>query len=284
MKKIFFLLALAGQCFLQPIGAQVRTPQLSPPSEIKQAFGLGEVHIEYARPNRRNRTIFAEDGLVPYGKLWRTGAGAATKITFTQDVKFGGSKIEAGSFAMLTIPDHDQWTINLYPYESTDWMSYVDQEESASVVVEPRSLNDEIETFTLSIQNLSMSSAELFIVWDKTLVAIPIETEVDAQVMANIEQVMAGPTAQDLFLAASYYHDTGKDLEQALEWITLANEKSPRYWQLRKQSLIEADLGETEKAITSAKRSLELAKEAGNEDYVRMNEASILEWTKKRDE
>jgi len=261
--------------------AQVRTPQPSPTSVVHQNIGLGKVELEYSRPSMKGRTLFAEDGLVPFGKIWRTGANQATKITFSEDVTVAGKPVEAGAYAMLTMPNADEWAVHLYPYESSNWMSYVEKTPTVAIEVKPGKLNDRIETFTMAFQNLTLDGAELQIVWDETVVRLPIKTNVDEQVMASIDRVMNGPSAQDLYAAGSYYHATGKDLEKAHKWVKMANEKAPRYWQLHTQSLIEAEMGMTEEAIATAKKSLEMATEAGNEDYIRMNTASIEEWSKK---
>ncbi len=280
MKKLALLFLMATLFAFQSQG-QIATPQPSPTCEVHQNVGLGKIELVYSRPNMRGRTIFAQDGLVPFGSMWRTGANEATKITFSEDVTFGGAEVEAGSYAMLTIPETKEWTVNLYGYESGNFTTYLDRDPIVSVKVASNTLPFEHETFTMSFQSLRMNGADLVIVWEKTNISIPIQTEVDARVTANIERAMSGPSASELYTAASYYYETDKDLEQALEWIVMANDKAPRYWQLRRQSLIEAELGMTEKAIASAKKSLEMAKEAKNQDYVRMNEASIKEWTGK---
>ncbi len=279
MKNLVLL--FSAFCMAFSLQAQVLTPQPSPTSEVHQNIGLGKVELVYSRPSMKGRTIFAEDGLVPFGKIWRTGANQATKITFSEDMTFAGEPVKAGSYAMLTLPGADEWAVHLYAHETGNWASYLEKTPDVAVRVKPGKLNDQIETFTMAFQNLSLDGAELQIVWDETVVRLPIQTNVDEQVMASIDRVMDGPSAQDLYAAGSYYHATGKDLKKAHKWVKMANEKAPRYWQLRTQSLIEAELGMTEEAIATAKKSLEMATEAGNEDYIRMNTASIEEWTDK---
>jgi tetratricopeptide (TPR) repeat protein len=114
------------------------------------------------------------------------------------------------------------------------------------------------------------------------IVPVKITADSDKTVMASIEKVLAGPSGNDYFNAASYMHDSGKDLNKALEYVRKATQvASPAFWQVRRESLILADLGRKAEAIEAAKKSLELAKVANNMDYVRMNEKSIAEWTKK---
>lgn len=262
-----------------PANAQIKTPAASPSSELTQMVGLTEVKIAYSRPSMKGRTIYAADGLVPYGKLWRTGANSATKMSFSDAVKVGGEKLDGGDYAVLAKPGADMWMVNFYPYEGGRWSSYVEQKPVAAISVKPSRLNDAVETFTIGVSDLKMDAANINLDWANTRVSIPLSVEVDGVVMKNIESVMAGPSAGDYYTAGVYYHDTGKDLKKAYEWVRTANKMRPRFWMLRRQSLIEADLGMKKEAIVTAKRSLEMATEAGNDDYIKMNKDSIKEWS-----
>jgi len=277
MKNIFTLVCLlvTGTMF-----AQISTPAASTSQKIEQVVGLTTVNVEYSRPNVKGREIFAADGLVPHGKIWRTGANTATKITFSDDVTVHGSELKAGSYAILSTPNARNWKIDFHPYEGRSWSSYVEKTPAASVVANTSSTGM-TETFTIAINNVTSTSADLDFIWDKTKCSVQLGVEVDARVMANIESVMAGPSAGDYFNAATYYHTAGKDLNQALEWVSKATDVAePRFWQVRRKALILADLGKTKEAIKTAKLSMELAEKAGNDDYVAMNKKSIAEWTK----
>jgi hypothetical protein len=282
MKKLFLSLfvftCLAGQVF-----GQIRTPQPSPTSETKQTVGLTEVSLVYSRPSVKGRTIFTADGLVPHGEIWRLGANQATKISFSDDVKVGGKAIKGGDYALLSKPNEKSWEIMFFPYETGNWGSYVEKTPAATVKVDAQALPFSVESFTMMLGDLTSNTANLYVMWDKTAIAIPIEAEVDKKVMAGIDKVMAGPSANDYYAAASYYHDAGKDLNKALEMIQKATKvEKPAFWQVRREALILADLGKKDAAIEAAKKSKALAEKAGNKDYVRMNEKSIKEWTSKK--
>lgn len=282
MKKVFFYVCAIAAISLLSLDshAQIRTPAPSPASEVTQAVGLTEITINYSRPSMRGRTIFAADGLVPFGKIWRTGANAATKISFGDDAKVGGKEVKKGDYAVLTIPNADEWTVNLYTFEARGFGSYVEKEPTVSFTVKTAEFPMPIETFTIGVGDLTSTSASIYMGWDKTMVSIPVEVEVDSKVMAAIDKTLAGPTAGDYFTAGSYLHESGKDLNKALEYVQKATHvEKPRFWQVRREALILADLGKAEDAIKAAKKSMELAKAAGNDDYVRMNEKSIAEWS-----
>lgn len=282
MKKLFNLTLLIGLLFVSQMEGQIRTPAPSPSAKIMQTVGLTDVEVEYSRPGKKGRDIFGSDALVPYGKLWRTGANQATKISFSTDVKVGGKELAAGSYAILTKPERSEWAVNFYTYETGNSGSYVEKEPAAVVTAVPQQLPFTIESFTIMFGDLSSNSASLGMMWDDAIIQLPLSTDVDGAVMASIDKTLAGPTSGDYYAAGSYYHDSGKDLEKALKWVRKATKTdSPRYWQVRKESLILADMGKYKEAIAAAKLSLDLATKAGNDDYVKMNNDSIAKWMKK---
>ncbi len=152
-------------------------PAPSPASEVSQVVGLTNVTIAYSRPGVKDRTIFAADGLVPFGEIWRTGANAATKITFDKDVEVGGKALSAGSYAILSKPGAESWEVMFFPYESGSWMSYVDKNPAATVTAEAHSMDVFVETFFIDINNIRDDSATIDIVWENTYVSIPLSVE-----------------------------------------------------------------------------------------------------------
>ena len=281
MKKLL-LLALAFTFSLQ-INAQVETPQPSPFSKVEQKVGLTDVSFEYSRPGVKGRTIFGD--LVPYGKVWRTGANARTKITFSSDVIVGEKELKAGTYAILTIPQASAWEIIFYTdYSSGGAPAELDENNvAARVNAQVNPIPFSVESFTIDINNLSNNGAVLEFIWEKTYVSMPFAVPTDASVIASIEKTMAGPGAGDYYSSAVYYLQENKDINKAKMWIDKAVEMTkdkPRFWYLRQQSLIYAKSGDVKGAIAAAKASLKGAEKAGNADYVKMNTESIAEWKK----
>ncbi len=261
--------------------AQISTPAPSPSAKTVQTVGLTELEVHYSRPSKKGRTIFGDDALVPYGKIWRTGANAATKISFDDAVTFDGKTLEAGAYAILTKPDASEWAIHFYTYESGNWGSYTEKTPVAIVMAKSSKVSESIESFCIGFDHIGMDAAHLVFAWDNTKVAVPFQVEVKKKVMANIENVMAGPSANDYFRAASFIHESGGDLKKALEYVQKATKsENARFFHVRREALILADMGKKKEAVATAKRSLELSKAAKNEDYVRLNEKSIKEWSK----
>ena len=116
MKKIIFVLATIIANFV--INAQVKTPQPSPHSTLTQVVGLTDVTVDYSRPSVKGRTIFGD--LVPFGKLWRTGANANTTVTFSDDVVIKGTTLKKGKYALYTTPKADMWEVIFYT-DSDNW-------------------------------------------------------------------------------------------------------------------------------------------------------------------
>lgn len=284
MNRLFsfvLLFALVGW-FNTTTTAQIMTPSASPSSTVKQTVGLTDFIIEYSRPSKKDRDIFAADGLVRFGDIWRTGANTATKFSTSDDIMINGKKLAAGDYTVLTIPNANEWKFHFYPYESGSWSSYVEKEPYLITSSVPQTEDmTMMESFLITFDELRNTSAKLWFIWDNVAVPLNVQVMVDDRVMKNIETTLAGPTKNDYYAAASYYHDSGKDLNKALDWINKATEgDDARFWQVRKKALILADMGKKKEAIDAARESMKLAKAAGNDEYVRMNQESINEWMK----
>ena len=260
---------------------KISTPQPSPLGKISQRVGLTDIDIAYSRPGVKGRTIFGE--LVAFGKIWRTGANSNTKITFSSDVMIDGQSLKAGSYGLYSIPNKDTWEIIFYSEADKNGVprDWDDNKIAAKTTVKVGSMPRNIETFTIAFNDVTSTSTIIGLLWEKTYVGIKIEVPTDQMVSATIDAVMAAsPKAGDYYNAAIYYSQQDKDLKKANEWMEKAMSmiEKPGFWQLRQQSLIYAKIGETEKAIATAKKSLEGAKAAKNEAYIKMNSESLKEW------
>ena len=278
MKHLKLIILLCGGLAV----AQIQTPQPSPSNTMEQVVGLTEVKIEYSRPTMRGRTIMGD--LVPYGSLWRTGANKNTTLSFSDPVMVGGQALASGTYALFTRPGKSLWEVFFYNETENSGLPKEWKPESIVAVIEvpTQSLVEPVESFTISINELTNTGANIHLSWENTRVTLPLEVPTDEKTMASIKETMKGtPKARDLYQAAVYYRESGRDLQAAKEWIGKAIEMDPgKYWMFRQQALILADLNEKEAAIKSAQSSLELAEKAGNQDYVRLNTKAIEEWSK----
>ncbi len=278
MKNILiFTLLLSGLTLM----GQIKTPSASPFSEATHTIGLTDVTIAYSRPGVKDRAVFSADGLVKHGQLWRLGANSATKMSFSDDVTVNGEALPKGDYAVLCTPSATEWTFHFFTYEKGSWSSYKEKTAVVTTSSKIMKLPMSVETFTIGTGNLADTSADIEFLWDKAKVTLTLGVKGEEVIMKNIEQVMAGPTGNDYYQAASYYHKNGKDLGQALTWIEKATSGAePRFWQVRRKALILGDMGKVKEAISAATMSMELAQAAGNMEYVEMNKKSIKEWSK----
>ena len=280
MKKMLSPLSIAAFLLLSfNSQAQIETPAPSPGSTVTQKVGMTEIKIEYSRPSMKGRKIVGGD-VVPFGELWRTGANSATKITTTDSITIMGKGLAKGSYVLLTKPGKDSWEIIFNKNPAVSVFDYKPADDVVKVMVKPMANSMTVESFTMGVANITNNSADIEIAWENTVVRIPFTNDVDGKVMAQIKQKLDGPTQNDYFAMSQYYFETGKDLKESLEFANKAIAKGERFWMLRHKSLVQAKLGDKKGAIESASRSLALAKEAKNNDYIRMNEKSIIEWSK----
>ena len=272
-KTIYAILATLLVSF--GVNAQaVKTPAPSTSQTIKQDFALSSIEIVYSRPNMKGRSVFGD--LAPMGKLWRTGANGATKITFGEDVKVGGVAVKAGSYALYTIPNKDEWEV-IVNKGINNWGTdgYKADEDVAKFKVKPMTLPMNIETFTMNIANVMPASADIQIMWEKTAISIPVTADIDAKISKSIDNAM-NVDNRPYFQSASYYFETGKDLTKALSWADKAIENNPKaFWIMHLKAKIQAKLGDKVAATATAMKSIDSAKEAKNDDYVALNEKLI---------
>ena len=279
MKKL--VLFAFAMTLMFSVNAQIETPQPSPFTKIEQKVGLTDVTLEYSRPSMKGRKIFGE--LVPYGKMWRTGANKNTMITFSSDVVISGNELKAGAYAIFVTPSEKSWDVTFYS-DTENWgtpQKWDDSKVAAKVSSQVYELPMSIETWSIGFDDLTNDSAVIGFIWENTYVGVKFEVPTEKAVTASIDKAMAGPSANDYYSAAVYTLSTEKNLDKAMMWIDKAVEMTndkPRFWYLRQQSLIHAANGDKKGAIAAAKKSLEGATKAENADYVKMNKDSLKEW------
>jgi len=256
----------------------IKMPPPSPPQTIKQDFGISSIELSYSRPGIKGRKVFGD--LVPYGKVWRTGANSATTIDFGDDVTIGGTKVPAGKYGLLTIPDKDNWKVIITKQlEVTNPADYKQESDLVRVDVKPMTMKDKMETFTMQFANVKPSTCELQIMWENTAVVVPISSDVETVVMKQIDDAM-NKDNRPYFQSALYYLNNGKDLNQAIAWFDKAIAQQPNgYWIYHQKANALAKLGKKDEAKATAQKSIELAREDKNDDYVRLNE-KLLEQLK----
>jgi hypothetical protein len=286
MKKnlLSYTLTLACLFAFMQVTAQIQMPQASPTGSVSTTVGLTDITIDYSRPKVKGRKVFGEGDnfLQPYGQLWRSGANAGSILTLSTDAKIAGKDVKAGKYLIFTVPGKDSWEFMLYNDLSIggNTAAYDKSKEVLRTTVTPVALAKPVETLTYNIANVSEdnTSADIQLAWENTAINVPVTVDFDSQVMKDI-QAKTQVNPNTYVQAATYYLETGKDLNQALEWIDkgiAANDKA--FWVIHTKAKILAKMGKKKEAIAAAEQSMSVAKASNNDfGYVKLNEDLIAD-------
>jgi tetratricopeptide (TPR) repeat protein len=257
-------------------------PKPSPLGTVSQKVGLTDITIEYSRPSAKGRTIFGD--LVPYGKLWRTGANMNTLFTCSGPISIGGSDVPAGTYSLFTIPQEEGgWEIIFN--KKTDHAGTGDYNQEADVVrfiADDQNVADFVETLTIGIGSIVGDRAELYLAWENTRVTTVFAVNSIDQAKKNIAEALAKDDAdfRAYNSSARYYLDNNLDLDKAVDWSKTSVGMEKRFWNVYTFSLLLAAREDYKGAITAAQESLDLAKEEEYEPYIKMNSDNIAKWEK----
>lgn len=278
MKKLF-ITSIAVWIMFFADAQTWKAPQTSTTQTIKQNFALSSIEITYSRPGIKGRKIFG--GLVPFGTIWRTGANDANVLTFGDTVFIGGTKIAPGKYGLASIPHEKSWTLIITKQlDVTDAASYKKDQDVVRVEAKAMDMSESMETFTMQFANIKNGSCDLQLMWDRTAVSLPITTNIEERMKAQIEQVI-NKDNRPYFNAALYYMNNNLDLKKALAWFDKALELEPTLLRNHNQrARCLQKMGRIEEAKTGAKKGLELAKEQKNDDFTKAFETLLTELNK----
>ena len=254
--RTMLLLALLA---LPAMAQQLQLPQPSPLARAMQTVGLTEITIEYSSPGAKGRQIFG--GVVPFGKLWRTGANSATRITFSKDVEIGGTKVPAGSYSIFTIPEKDSWTFIVNKNEKAGTDEYKQAEDVVRVSAKPQT-EQKREHLTFVFADTTDAGTTLDLEWDTLGVGLPIKAFTDEQVTAAIASLEKN-SWRPLGNAARYMLDTKKDYAAGLKLIDQSIALDQNWSNLWLKARLLNAAGKKDEARKLAERVQQLGEKAG---------------------
>lgn len=241
---------------------QINFPAASPPCTLKQRVGLTDVEIVYSRPSVRGRKIFG--AMIPFGEVWRTGANAATRVTFSTDVKLQGTSLPAGSYELFTIPGTDEWSIILQKLpEKASWGAYAykPENDTARLTAKPVTTATVVETFAIGISDIRDTAATMYLAWENTRVPLKLEVETVGILLPQIKAAIeaGGEKTWNFYSgAAALLFNNGGDLNQALTWVDESIKLRPDYpGTLLLKTRILAKLGRHAEAKEAAAKAVE---------------------------
>ena len=274
MKNLIIVLALS---YMGSTYSQIKSPQASPTGVISQTVGVSKISVEYSRPGAKNREIFG--GLVPYGKVWRTGANKATKITFEENTVFGGKKVKKGDYSLFTVPGKEAWNI-LLNSETELWGTgdYKEENEVCNITLKPVKTEDFTETFTIEFGAFNSFEAEMILKWANTKVVIPVKSMSKKKIEKQyLDLLVEGPSANSYYNGARFFLENELDMNLALEWVNKAiSKREDAFWMQYRKACILEKLDRDKEAIATAKDVIKIAKEKEDDyGYIRKSEKLI---------
>jgi len=275
MKRFSLALLFCVAAFSASYGQDLKLPALSPTSKIIQEFSTSSIEISYSRPAIRGRKIFG--GLVAYNEVWRTGANAATKVKFGEDVSISGFDLKAGEYALYTVPGEAEWEI-IFNKGTGNWgaSGYDKADDVARFKVKPKTMDKKVQSFTININNITFNSCNIELAWENTRVVLPVKADNEERINNAIDKAINEPNIP-YFRAAAYYYETNQSMDKAYTYVNKAVEENPKafyMWHLKAK--IAQKLGKKDEAIQAAQKSIETAKGSANEaEYTRNNNKII---------
>ncbi|TNE79338.1 MAG: DUF2911 domain-containing protein [Bacteroidetes bacterium] len=253
MKKLF--LSVLSFSLISAATAQPDLPAPSPKAMVMQTVGLTDITIEYSSPAVNGRTIFG--GLVPYDSLWRTGANAATKITFSEDVKVGSSDVKAGTYSIFTIPGKTEWTFIINSdYAQSGTSKYDKAKDVLRLTVKSETIASK-ERMAFSITNFSEAGGNITLEWSTVQINVPFTVSTAAQAQRNIDRAVGG-TWRVYAQSARYMLEHDGDMNKALELINQSVSLSEGWYNTWIKAQILHKLGKKKEALAAANRAYEL--------------------------
>jgi len=280
MKKVLLsgvILALLAPCaFAQNA---LKLPRVSQKAVVTQTIGLTDVTITYSRPGVKGRVIWGD--LVPYDKVWRTGANEATEIAFSQDVTINGKPLPAGTYSLHTIPGKTSWTV-IFNKKAEQWGSYEYDaaQDALRVQVTPASGPSQ-EWMQFSFQDLGTDAATIELSWEKVRVPFKVETKTTEQAVASIRQTLSGDVKEwnVPFGAASFAFNNNLDKTEAMKWVDQSISLKETFWNLRLKAQMLGKDGKTKDAVAVAEKAIAVGKTDDDaKDEIPKLEKQMSDW------
>lgn len=256
-------------------------PRISPNATVVQTVGVTDLTVTYSRPGVKDRVIWG--GLVPYDTPWRTGANDATAFTASTDVMVAGQKLAAGKYSLFTIPTSGDWTV-VFSNQTDLWGTndYDASKDALRITVKPAS-GEHVEWMRFTFENLSPSSADLILRWEKLVVTVPVTVDLQATVLPQMREGVANAKADDWatpYRAASWCFDSSLNMEEAGKWLSQSMAVKETYPNLNLKSRWLAKEGKMKDAVATAQKAIEVGKANDPPSDTSSLEKMMADWTK----
>lgn len=262
-----------------PAFAQLQLPAKSPAATVKQTVGLTDITIEYSSPAVKGRKIWG--GLVPYNEVWRTGANAATRFTFSKDVEIEGTQVPAGSYAFFAIPTAKEWTLILNKEANQGGaFGYKKEQDLLRITVKPAAIPMR-ERLMYTVSNFTDDTASIDLEWEKVKVSMPVKLKTKEQALANIQA--ATDNAWGPMTSAARYFLDNKMYPEAMEKVELSLKQKETWLNTWVKAQILAGQGKYKDAYPLAQKAKELGDKEGKDKFFFADDVNkaLAEWKNK---
>lgn len=264
MKKV--MLSAVGLALMTQLAtAQVKLPSPSPSATLMQTVGVTDLTVKYSRPSLKGRTPFT-DAFVPNGKVWRTGANGATAFTTSTDLMVNGQNLPAGTYAIMSIPAANEWTLIFNKNTGVTEQTYKEAEDVLRVKLTPSRLGEKVETFTIGLNNVTDSTATMDIMWADVKASANLGVNTTALAMAGVDKAVAEKPddAGTLMAAANYNLSKGRKLEESMGYVDKALAQKETYRNLWVKAQLLAKMGKYAEAAPVAQKALAMGETSGD--------------------
>lgn len=279
MKTIF--LNVVALCLVAQLAtAQIRTPQPSPGASVMQTVGVTDFTVKYSRPSVKGRNVWDTTAAVaPYGKLWRTGANAATLFVTSTDVMIQGQTLPAGTYSIFSIPMPGEWTLVFNKNSTASTVQYKQEEDALRVKIKAVNTVEPTENFTIGFTDMTDSTAHLNFMWANVKATADLAVATVSNVSKLIDKAVADKPedAAVLQAAASYKLSKGLDLPAALAMTDKSIGLKETFRNVWLKSQILAKMGKTAEALPLAQKALSMGETSNDASFPFFKEAITKE-------
>ncbi|HEX5002909.1 MAG TPA: DUF2911 domain-containing protein [Bacteroidia bacterium] len=271
---LLYFSTLVFSLAIAPVFAQLQIPRPSPNASVTQAVGLTDITIDYSSPGVKDRTIWG--GLVPYDKVWRTGANAATAITFSRDVTIAGNKVPKGKYSVFTIPGATEFTVILNKDVTATTDSYKMEEDQLRFKVKVAAAPFR-ERLAFMFSNFDDTKTTIDFEWEKIRVSFDVMVDTDAQTRESITNTLDG-TWRTYNSAARYFLDHNTDLETAMKLTDQSLDLKEDWFNCWTKAQLYSAMNNNAEAYKWALKAKELGDKSSSFFFKSQVEKGIADW------
>jgi len=260
-------------------------PRPSPGAKVTQTVGTTELSVSYSRPGVKGRAIWG--GLVPWGKAWRTGANEITQFQCADDVWIEGQKLAAGTYALVTTPNPDQFTFAFSTQKDMTGLTGYDPKTNVLTVTAKPVPAEFAERMLFTFDDPGTDSVTLTLRWDRLAIPMHLRVDTNGKTLASARAAVAAAKPDDWrtpYRAASWAFDAGVAPDETAKWANASAKVKSNFQTSGLLAKLAEKNGDRKSAVKLMQQSVALGKADTTvaKEQVDANEKLLSEWSKTR--